>query len=315
MENSTSCSRALMITEIVRMICEESTPTFHQGIWIRPTRLPVLARTAKIFMDPALDLIWRELASIAPLVKCMPESLWEERDERGQKTIFLRRPILAADLPRLLFYSVRVTKLCKPRYHRSGVHPDAIQALNMALSLQSFMPKLSCLQWTPVKEILPLIHQLLGCNIRTLTLDLDNTTPSLSLLPYAKASCSLVSKLTLGLSSMATQSTIAVISDAVCGWHRLQELSIPNLDLPALTHISQLESLTDLNLTAVVGDSGTLHLQPLSGPTFPSLTNLRIACDEPAFCSSFIKMISSRQLQTLSIEAVEYSALDSRGVG
>jgi hypothetical protein len=43
----------------------------------RKKTLLALAVTCKSFTGPALDLLWRELDLFAPLVRCLPPSLWK----------------------------------------------------------------------------------------------------------------------------------------------------------------------------------------------------------------------------------------------
>jgi hypothetical protein len=43
----------------------------------RKKTLLALAVTCKLFTGPALDLLWRELDSFAPLIRCLPPSLWK----------------------------------------------------------------------------------------------------------------------------------------------------------------------------------------------------------------------------------------------
>jgi hypothetical protein len=84
MANS-ACLQALQINEIVRMICDQAEAADVES-YSPPHTLLSLARTSRIFSDPALDLIWREQSSLVPLVKCMPDTLWEERGVRGVGT-------------------------------------------------------------------------------------------------------------------------------------------------------------------------------------------------------------------------------------
>ncbi|KAG1776409.1 hypothetical protein EV702DRAFT_938463, partial [Suillus placidus] len=39
--------------------------------------LLALALTCKLFTGPALDLLWQDLRGLAPLIKCLPQSLWK----------------------------------------------------------------------------------------------------------------------------------------------------------------------------------------------------------------------------------------------
>ncbi|KAJ7618441.1 hypothetical protein FB45DRAFT_931663 [Roridomyces roridus] len=272
------CSRTLRITEIVRMICEESAATTYGPSYTKqPPRLPRLACTSKIFLEPALDLIWEELESIVPLVKCMPPTVWEQQGDGRQQMIVLRRPIVSADLSRLLFYSVRVRKLNFDLSHASwlfpiAVHPEVLQALSMSLASQIIMPKIRRLDWNPGKDALPLTPRLLGPDIRNLRISLDQSNASLSLLPCIKASCSIVTSFSLSFNGEAVRHpTLGLITDALTGWHNLEALTVPNLDLAALKHISRLPSLTNLNLFNVAGaESRTLRLEEhLTGPSFP----------------------------------------------
>ncbi|KAJ7618445.1 hypothetical protein FB45DRAFT_931665 [Roridomyces roridus] len=294
MENPSACSRALCITEIVRIICGE-VPTFPRH------SLSSLARASKIFMNPALDNLWSELTGLFSLVKCMPETLWEERAEGAKKTVCFRRPIIAADLPRLLFYSVRVKSFTM---EESELDREALRALSVVLTFQSMMPRLSTLVWTPDDATFPLAHQLLGSNLRSLILELDDTIPSLSLFPYIKASCPLVTNFRLSLASMVSPSTHEQISDVVCGWQHLELLSIPALDLTGFIHVSQLPSLTYLHLTeGILGEVGHSDLPRLLPGTnrFPALKSFDIAFKTSSFCADLVRIISSRKLYALSI--------------
>ncbi|KAF8447203.1 hypothetical protein L210DRAFT_3390514 [Boletus edulis BED1] len=48
---------------------------------INKTDLPALARTCKAFRDPALDILWAELYSLAPLIRCLPGALSQIVDD------------------------------------------------------------------------------------------------------------------------------------------------------------------------------------------------------------------------------------------
>ncbi|KAJ7618454.1 hypothetical protein FB45DRAFT_167924 [Roridomyces roridus] len=304
-------SRALRIPEIVRLICEQvdGIPRGY-GATKKPYPFPWLARTSKIFLEPALDIIWGRLGYLHPLVKCMPETLWEERHqgETGQKVIRLRRPILCEDLDRLLFYSVRVKDLYIPHEAVKRVelvHREVMQALTMALgSSQAFMPILSRLTWNPVRDV-PFMHRLLGPNIQNLFIELDQANTSLSLLPQLKASCPQVTSLTLGFSEPAVrQSTLIALSSAVCGLYHLTKLTIPNLNLPGFVHISQLPSLTHLVLSAAE-QPGTLQLSQLPYPAFPAFEYLSLACESPTFCAELVKTVSSPHFDNVHIRCLK----------
>ncbi|KAJ7367535.1 hypothetical protein DFH08DRAFT_828752 [Mycena albidolilacea] len=248
-----ACQRALGIQEILRRVCSEA----NVGCYIPQTTLVSLATTSKIFTDPAaaLDVIWREQRSLAPLVKCMPETLWEEHDTK-------RIPGLVIILmPRFLFYSVRVREL-ELQYHSYGILHD----------------------------------------------DLADNTTMLSILPFIKSSCPLVSEFTLGGSPSPLSH--GAVSDAVCGWQYLTDL--PNLDRAGFLHVAQLASLTSLSLCSQ--EETALHPPDfLSGPTFPSLEYLYVRCQTARFYTGLIQVISSRRLKDLTLhplaDCLDHTAL------
>ncbi|KAJ7886174.1 hypothetical protein B0H14DRAFT_1321637 [Mycena olivaceomarginata] len=294
----TACQRALGIQEIVRMICREADSRWY----IPQTTLISLATASKIFTDPALDVIWREQRSLVPLVKCMPETLWEEHDTKRitGPVIHLRRPITSADLPRFLFYSVRVREL-ELQYRSHGtLHHDFLRALDLCMPVHGCMPKLIKLNWAPKTHgVLSIIRHFLGPRIREIDLgNLADNTTMLSILPFIKSSCPLVSEFTLGGSPSPLSH--GAVSDAVCGWQYLTDLSVPNLDRAGFLHVAQLVSLTSLSLCSQ--EETALHPPDFfSGPTFPSLEYLYVRCQTARFCTGLIQVISSRRLKDLTL--------------
>ena len=48
-----------------------------EQFWYANVHLATLARTCKAFKEPSLDMIWEELDDLTPLIRCLPETLWE----------------------------------------------------------------------------------------------------------------------------------------------------------------------------------------------------------------------------------------------
>jgi hypothetical protein len=173
-------------------------------------------------------------------------------------------------------------------------------ALDLSLPAQVFMPRLSYLSWSAKKkEVLSIMRHFLGPQMREIELELGDNVAGLSILPYIRSSCPLVSDFTLGVKN--TPHSVPMISDAVCGWQHLTNLSIPNLDKVGFMHAAQLLSLTRLTLSSAK-DTALLHPPEfLSGPTFPVLEYLSIQCETTRFCAGVIQVISSRKFESLCI--------------
>ncbi|KAJ7674028.1 hypothetical protein DFH06DRAFT_1467382 [Mycena polygramma] len=99
------------ILDILELICEQIAQ--EDVFYGRNPELASLARTSKIFLDPALNALWREQETICNLLKCMPDDVWRISARGGgvysqHLEISQVRTITAADWQRPLFYLRRV---------------------------------------------------------------------------------------------------------------------------------------------------------------------------------------------------------------
>lgn len=67
--------QALFCPEIFQLICEQCT----KGT------LATLARTKRDLTEPVLDVLWHEISSIGPLIRCMPADLWNEHETEDER--------------------------------------------------------------------------------------------------------------------------------------------------------------------------------------------------------------------------------------
>jgi len=79
-------TRCIMIAElrwnIFELVAPPNTPvSTDEETWLfsgMKKTLLALALTCKSFTGPALDLLWRHLGGLEPLIKCLPRSLWKQ---------------------------------------------------------------------------------------------------------------------------------------------------------------------------------------------------------------------------------------------
>jgi hypothetical protein len=69
--------RSLLISEVVVKICQELAYPCHGILFFGS--LAGFATTCRAISEPALDVLWHEQSSLAPLLRCMPSDLWEAR--------------------------------------------------------------------------------------------------------------------------------------------------------------------------------------------------------------------------------------------
>ena len=80
--------RCLLLYEIVVQIAWQSRSQQDEGQGLRD--VAAVARTCSALYEPAMDVLWHTLYSLAPVVKCLPPDVWyeEERiDKRSSKNI------------------------------------------------------------------------------------------------------------------------------------------------------------------------------------------------------------------------------------
>ncbi|KAJ7476430.1 hypothetical protein FB451DRAFT_1557344 [Mycena latifolia] len=77
--------------------------------------LASIARTCKAFTEPALDLLWRELTALLPLLKLLPAMM------EASGVYMLLRPLHAADFARFDYYGARVRSVKITNPENSGL--------------------------------------------------------------------------------------------------------------------------------------------------------------------------------------------------
>lgn len=75
-EVSLKMHRCFAVPEILNLICNQCVK-FSNPPRLAWNTLASLARTSRSFQEPALQHLWYEIDTIAPLIKCMPRDLWE----------------------------------------------------------------------------------------------------------------------------------------------------------------------------------------------------------------------------------------------
>ncbi len=63
--------QVLSCVDLVNLICRQCDKA----------TLTSLARTKRNISEITLNILWRSIPDIGPLIRCMPDDLWEEREE------------------------------------------------------------------------------------------------------------------------------------------------------------------------------------------------------------------------------------------
>ena len=70
--------RCLLVPELFTLVCEGLTHDYERSV-----TLASLARTCRAFEGPALDILWRNIEGLHPILCTMPSDLFEMKAKDG----------------------------------------------------------------------------------------------------------------------------------------------------------------------------------------------------------------------------------------
>ncbi|KAJ6451511.1 hypothetical protein C8R47DRAFT_1061856, partial [Mycena vitilis] len=249
--------RSLRTLEIIFAICS--------NLDIRPTPYPwqsranraalsALARSCRMFSDPALDVLWNYQDALDPFLRLFPQDLFRSRDE-PEITWSILRPLMSSDWNRISIYSSRV-KVLSLTWPPPGML-DILQALSLSCPGGFVFPKLRTLRWTGVVQAFLPIRALLSPTIRSISIRCATSSINLSLLSNLGASCPRLSHVAITF-DCASDHVVAATSLFICTLQQLRSLTIHTPSLAAMQHLAALPGLTSL----VIGHIPAAFLTP-----------------------------------------------------
>ncbi|EDR12542.1 uncharacterized protein LACBIDRAFT_323858 [Laccaria bicolor S238N-H82] len=312
--------RCLLVPELFSLVCDVLRHDCKMRLRQRSATLASLALTCRAFEGPALDVLWREIDGLRPLLCTMPSDLFEMKAKDWSRQVHilcLRRPILLSDLTRLPSYAQRIRKLRVDS--TPSVDIGALQALGMAtLHMRPLLPNLEDLMWGYgylAKEVewsmFQCIYLFFSPKLTRLSVFLsnifDHACPP-SILSGLINSCPALKELTFYIqSSNSDEENRRGISSAICQWNCLQSLTVNGLTQEALEHLATIPSLQTLSLNSLqdVTRADNQHLPivtriPTSG--YPALQSLSISCRTINAVIAFVQLLSSSPLEDLEIQ-------------
>ncbi|KAI0715672.1 hypothetical protein C8T65DRAFT_643659 [Cerioporus squamosus] len=260
--------------------------------------LAVLARSCGSFHECAIQVLWSDLRSLVPLVRCFPSDVWKE--EGGELT-FAKLPG-PRDWSRVMHYSQHVRSLgswntTSPRMHQQVVW--TIAALKPAILL----PNLRRFTWTIrlgiPGECVPALMTLFSADVRRLTLYclpyLPNVLPTI--LSYIADKFLSLESLEIDLAFSGTSAPeLSLLSIA----HSLTRMSCRHditFNHDFFNLLSRLPNLRYLNcMLPDIPDFSSLARDSVS-PPFPALQDLCITV-APHSYSEFSKIVRLHSVHT-----------------
>ncbi|KAF8183819.1 hypothetical protein K438DRAFT_2020555 [Mycena galopus ATCC 62051] len=291
---------ALRITEVVEMICSQlgsqvDVPFEKWHTWrltsAQARNLARLARTSTVFLNPALNVLWRHQGSIVHLLKLMPGDVWEisetsryeggdddtesneEHDDMGKVKIVLRRLPTLIDCERCLFYSHRVKSFYADEEH--FLEPSKVyQTLDSCFPEKPIFPNLQKLDWWPSTDSDSFHYVRLFISPRITDISITFECPSQPVLSLLSSKCPGLKNISIGGGR---------VSEFVCALPHIETLVAGDLSAAAFSHIARLPGLHFLWL--------------MSSSSIPSISSLRVPAGSLPFPA----------LKKLEYESIEHA--------
>ncbi|KAJ7659620.1 hypothetical protein DFH06DRAFT_401078 [Mycena polygramma] len=285
--------RCLTIPELVDIICYELQPSTSSGT------LAALARTSRAFLNPALDLLWREQTTLLNLLDCMPPdifSLVTITNGGGTTILLLHRPIQKSDWDRPLVYAERIRRLFMDTdIQLSPIFP----AMSMSLPSDCIFPNLEVLHWHdhPAEHA----HLFVGPKLADLSFDCSYSRADLSLLSALPHICPGLKRLDVSGSGFGPMGSdeYASLRTLVDAFPDLEDIIVVAPDLASLLSIGRLQHLNSLDLAILPTE---LPSSPPAGLSFfPNVRHLELITPEVESVTNFLTFFTHGCLDSISV--------------
>ncbi|KAJ7694415.1 hypothetical protein B0H17DRAFT_1057571 [Mycena rosella] len=267
--------RALEIFDIAEMICEQvglGSPLEAPGRCALRD-LAVLARTATIFLNPALNITWRTQRTIL-------NDITESADDfDGITSIRLLRVTGSKDWERPLFYLHRVKSFSICCTFEDA---DFFEAISLCPPGVFIFPNLERLFWfVDPTDSFHHVRLFLAPSITDITLGRIGTVSHVSVLSTLAAKCPSLVKVSIHIHAVQ-ELALATVSTFVRRLAHIELLTVPELDEMAFAHIAELPGLSSLRFNHPAesvyrlpgGTAGFRALTELTTPTMECATGI-----------------------------------------
>ncbi|KAJ8588320.1 hypothetical protein M405DRAFT_261022 [Rhizopogon salebrosus TDB-379] len=253
----------------------------------RNRTLLALALTCKSFTELALDLLWRKLDRLSPLIRCLPPSLWTLSKEKLE----FRRAMTIDDWSIFCKYNHRVQAFHTKFTGEPLVSADVWRSLICAPFPLPLLPNLTSLTWHEYSSETFLYHIRLFVTHKLTNLNISPpflhkfSLPQQSILSCIPMLCPSVSHFISNIDSGDASITLQC-------WSHLISVKVGEISEAALLHLSNLPSLRVLHLKLHSIPIATDTQKLLPRPAFRALQELHVTCNDLAPMDAFFEPLS-----------------------
>ncbi|KAG1860460.1 hypothetical protein C8R48DRAFT_774434 [Suillus tomentosus] len=286
--------KCLQIAELFDVICKRVLATGHQG------SLAALCRTCRLFHEPALDVLYKSLESLRPLLFCIPEIV-----TIGNK-ITMFKELRLSDWQRMQYYAKRVHSLRVNDQEEVVIDKTILHALATSSFTPPMFTHLKRLWWSNNSaDALPLLCSLVNARLEWLILhDLDPV-----LLPRVVPH--IISSNSLHVACFPEKYSMRHIRpDVFQSWRNLQNLVCGLVNDATLYHLATSSKLTHLTIQVDEKNDYSALMKQAGQPVFTALEGLDITATHTLHCIPILEIAELPSLRSLRIHSTETGLTD-----
>ncbi|KAF7333286.1 hypothetical protein MSAN_02423300 [Mycena sanguinolenta] len=277
------------ISELVDLICESSSKA----------SLASLAQTSSRFREPALDVLWREMDSAVPLLKCFPPDSWEISTLDDQPFSFnFTRIIRANDWDRVRLHGPRIKEII---FDGRGLYlgVNVADTLQSALCGRHMLPELRKMTWRMGEFPFRHFTSFLGPIATKILVNLDSNPLYMQKLWNLALRTPPITELTISGTGYRYTSDSSFEANFVRRLEHLRLIDIQVFEPLTIHHIANLRDLESLSLA--------LHTLPpdAAAPAipgaFPALRRLKLWSYNTVWPTYIVNLLRRAPLTEISL--------------
>ncbi|KAG2040984.1 hypothetical protein BDR03DRAFT_947862 [Suillus americanus] len=260
-------------------------------LYVHYGSLPALASTCRIFERPALDVLWKNLKSVEPLVKCLPSDLFGI--EKGHMELL--KPLDAKIWSILCKYTSRVHSITQSD-RSTVIEPLGSIMLSCPSAPASLFPNLRELKWRTDGTHYAAEFLRMAFVPTLLSLDMNISSAStvfLSVLSSLGILCPHLQTLNMRLPSATNdlhRKTSPFVAQSISQLHRLRVLFVWDLGNQGNEHLMQLQAMQTLWLD-LKASSAWERRSLVQSPGFHNLYSLVLFIDDLEHAADFLRSL------------------------
>ncbi|KAG1790519.1 uncharacterized protein HD556DRAFT_695181 [Suillus plorans] len=279
--------------------------------YVKHSSLPSLASTCRAFEHPALNALWRDLESVKPLVKCLPDELFGS-DEGG---VALQEPLDDRMWHTLFKYTSRVRSITVPD-DMEAINPLCLLILSCSSAPASLFPNLRKLKWyaSGTHCAADFLRMVFVPSLLDLNMDIPSASSAFfSALSSLGTSCPRLQNMSLNYgfrTHILSFNASPFITRPICQLHHLHTLSVCDLGIQGIEHLTELRVLESLSLKFTIPSAW--ETVDLSFPGFHNLQSLSLSTLTIEQASNFLsslQFVRTKEIRIDFLDQDEFTAI------